>query len=58
MATAIIALIAAIVGMIPWLLNRRKDSHANQQDMGKVDDRVLHDSMERIDILHPAKKDP
>ena len=53
MVAAIIAIIAGIVGLIPLLLNRRKASHANQQDMGKVDDDTLRRSMDDVDRLFP-----
>ncbi len=53
MVEAIIALIAGIVALIPLILSARKNRKANQSAMGQVDDRVLRDSMDRVDRLYP-----
>ena len=53
MAVAIISLIAAIVGMIPWFLNRNAAGKANRNDLGKAESTELDAGMERIDKLFP-----
>ncbi len=53
MVEAIIALIAGIVALIPLILNARKIRKDNSNAMGKVDDTVLRDSMDRVDRLYP-----
>ena len=53
MGIAILTLIAGLLALVPVFLNARKNIKANQNEMGKVDDTVLRDSMSAVDRLHP-----
>jgi len=55
MASAIIALIAALVGMIPWFLNRHAAGKANRNDLGKAESTELDNAMRRVDELYPPR---
>lgn len=53
MVVAILTILGSILALVPLILNARKNIKANQNEMGKVDDTVLRDSMSAVDRLHP-----
>lgn len=53
MGAEIIGLIIALLGLIPVILNARKNSHANRNTLGQVESAELRTGMDRIKQLHP-----